>query len=307
MNPYSYERIEVNPFFHLKETTARWLRYAVHFPTAHPTTHPENSTVSGEYFQPRDTADAPLAILVHGIGDPSIIPCQLFAKALVKRGIACFVLHLVFHSTRMPEAIKSRVPDLTLDEWFEGYQISVTDVRQVIDWAESRPEIDRGKIAVIGISIGGFISAIAMGIDKRITAGVFLVAGGNSERIHREGRKQIGNRRHSSPEAEFQQAQKRYRQYLTEVAERGVENVPPAKKNYFIDPMTFASYLRDRPVLMLNASWDEYIPRQATVDFWEASGKPSIVWFPTTHATIWLWYPLIRRKITRFLESAFGM
>jgi hypothetical protein len=68
--------------------------------------------------------------------------------------------------------------------------------------------------------------------------------------------------------------------------------------------MTFAHRLRKRPVLMLNARWDEAIPKEATLDFWEAAGKPPITWFPATHPSIWLWYPLIRAKILGFIKSA---
>ena len=77
----------------------------------------------------------------------------------------------------MPEVIKARLPNHTPDEWSEGYQISVTDVRQVIDWAGSQPEVNKTLVTIIGISLGGFISARAMEIDRRITAGIFLVSG----------------------------------------------------------------------------------------------------------------------------------
>jgi hypothetical protein len=58
---------------------------------------------------------------------------------------------------------------------------------------------------------------------------------------------------------------------------------------------------------MLNALWDETIPRQATLDFWEACNKPAIMWLPGTHVTFWLWYPIIKQKITAFLSSTFGI
>jgi hypothetical protein len=32
-----------------------------------------------------------------------------------------------------------------------------------------------------------------------------------------------------------------------------------------------------------------------------------LVDFPTTHSTIWLWYPIIRGKIIRFLKSTFNI
>ncbi|GAH71440.1 unnamed protein product, partial [marine sediment metagenome] len=111
-----------------------------------------------------------------------------------------------------------------------------------------------------------------MGIDKRIKAGVFLTAGGNSEKIGRNNRKSKMRKGYNRTEAEYNEIQHDYAQYLAEVAEKGFENVTPPRKSFLIDPMTFAHYLRERPVLMLNALWDEYIPREATLDFWEACG-----------------------------------
>jgi len=307
MNPYNYPSGEPSSNLQLKQTTPRWLRYTVGFPSAHPTRYEENNTVRGEYFQPPDTDNAPLVILLHGMGDETLIPCKFLARNLVKKRMACFVLYSVFHSSRMPEAVKNRLPDLTPEEWFEGYQISVIDVRQLVDWASCRTEINKEQIAVIGISFGGFVSAIAMGIDKRIKAGVLIIAGGNSEKIGWKSRKGAMRKGYKRTEAEYNHHQSRYAQYLAEVAEKGFENVIPPSKSFLVDPMTFTSYLRQRPVLMINALWDEYIPREATLDFWEACGKPAITWFPTTHATVWLLYPLISRKIARFLRSTFGV
>ena len=305
MNPFSYPSVEPRFNLRLKNTNDKWLHYDVDFPIAKPTNHKEHNTAFGEYYQPSRGDNWPLAILVHGLGNRSTLPCSLLARDLARRGIASFVLYLVFHSSRMPEVIKRRLPVLTADEWFEGYQTSVTDVRQVVDWASSQPEIDKGKIAVIGISFGGFISAIAMGVDRRLKAGVFLVAGGNYE--NPAWAKKRRHSRQEIREVEHHQAQNDYTDYLAEVAKRGLENVNPAKKSFLTDPMTFATYLQQRPILILNALWDEYIPKQAVLDFWEACGKPAITWFPATHITIWLWYPFISWKISRFLRSTFGM
>jgi len=305
MNPYSYTRGEPRFNLHLKKTTAKWLHYTVAFPTAHPTPYEEYNTVLGEYFQPQGVDNAPLAILLHGMGDLSTIPCKLLARSLVKRGIACFILYLVFHSRRMPEAIKKRFPTLTPEEWFEGYQISVIDVRQVIDWASGRPEIDKERTAVIGISFGGFISAIAMGVDDRIRAGIFIIMGGNGEKIAQKSKLSTIRKGYRRSDAEYHRIQDSYTQYLSEVVENGFENVEPPTTGFLIDPLTFAYRLRQRPVLMINALWDEAIPREATLDFWEACGKPTIAWFPTAHGSIWLLYPFVSRRITDFLSATF--
>ena len=305
MNPFHYSGDGLHAHIKLRQTHRGWARYMVRYPTARPTRYEKNNTVLAEYFQPLDVTGAPLVILFHGIGDQLLIPCKMLARSLARKGMACLVLYSVFHSRRMADEVKSRYPALTPEEWFEHYIISVTDVRQAIDWAKGRTEINSAKVGVIGISFGGFISAITMGIDERIKAGAFLIAGGNSQKIGRLSRKRSMRRDYSVTEEEYNHGQQAYRQYLNEVAGKGFENVTPPSRGFLIDPMTFGHRLQDKPVLMLNALWDEYIPRQATLDLWEASGKPAISWFPGTHTTFWFWYPLIRRKISRFLASAF--
>ena len=44
----------------------------------------------GEYFRPVNTVKAPLVILLHGVGDHSLLPCHLLAKTLTRKGFACF-------------------------------------------------------------------------------------------------------------------------------------------------------------------------------------------------------------------------
>jgi acetyl esterase/lipase len=307
MNPYHYTDNGPQVGMRLQQPHREWLQYAVDFASAHPTRHLKNNLVQGDYYQPPGAQNAPLVILFHGIGDQLLIPCNLLARMLVKRGMACFVLYSVFHSRRMPFDLKRRYPALTPEEWFETYVISVTDIRQVIDWAEKRAEINREQVALVGISFGGFISAITMGVDDRVKTGVLLIAGGNSEKIGQFSRKRHMRRGYHHTKAEYERNQLLYRQYLTEVAARGFENVNPPSRSYLIDPMTFGYKLRERPVLMLNALWDEYIPREATLDLWEASGKPELGWFPGTHTLFWLWFPLIRRRIARFLITTFAM
>jgi dienelactone hydrolase len=301
MKPFCYPPVSPRFNLELKEKNDKWLRYAVDFPVARPTKHKEHNIAFGDYYQPINGDNFPLVILVHGMGDHSTFPCRLLARDLAKRGIASFILYLVFHSSRMPKAIKSKFPNLTEEEWFEGYQSSVIDVRQVLDWATGNSQINKEQIAIIGISLGGMVSAISMGVDKRICAGVLTISGGNYE--------SDTWLRRACPdwtEEQYADAQKAYRRYLAEVAKKGFENVEPPKKTYLTDPMTFASYLRKRPLLMINATLDERIPRQATLDLWEAVGRPEIKWLPGTHASVWLLYSRIRREIINFLNSTFG-
>jgi dienelactone hydrolase len=303
LNPYIYTPQNDSASRRLTEEKDGWSSYSITFPSAISTSHIGNVRVMGDYVFPKGVKKAPLAILVHGMGDRSIGPCRLIAHTLAKKGIASFILYLIFHTRRAPAAIKEKYPSLSAEEWFESYRISVVDVRQVIDWAGRQAEIDTHNISIVGISFGGMISSIAMGLDRRIKAGVFIVSGGNSEKMTRHGL--LLRWQYRVKQEEYVRNQKAYFDYLAEVAQKGFDQVPASKNSYFTDPLTFSSCLKGRPVLMLNAAWDEMIPRVSTLDLWQALDKPAISWYPATHASIWAWYPLMGPRIARFMRAAY--
>ncbi|MBN1189555.1 MAG: alpha/beta fold hydrolase [Dehalococcoidales bacterium] len=303
-NPYIYTPHSNGASCLLKEEKKYWISYDVSFPSAANTSHLGNIQGIGEYVSPKTSGKAPLVVLVHGMGNRSIVPCRMIARTLAAKGIASFILYLVFHNKRASELIKTKYPSLSAEEWFESYQISVIDVQQVIDWASRQAEIDQKNISVIGISFGGMISSIAMALDRRIKAGVFIVSGGNSEKMTRHSF--LLRWQYKTGKEEFKRNLKAYYDYLAEVKQKGFENIPAAKNGYLTDPLTFTGYLKDRPVLMLNAFWDEMIPRVSTLDMWKAMDRPEICWYPATHASIWAWYPLMGPRIVRFLEKTAG-
>jgi len=305
MNPYKYRKQKVKANVKLKGKKPSWLRYEVDFPTAF-RIYNQPCDVHGEYFLPRNAKNVPLAIVVHGWGDRSAVPCRLLARSLVKKGYAAFIFYLVFHTSRMTEILAGHMPYLNTEDWFEGYRASVIELQQVVDWAYSRPELDKDRIAILGISLGGFISEIAMSLDKRIKAGVFIVAGGNSEIITWKTKSEAIVIGHGCTRDECRDIRSRYPKYLAQVNEKGVDNVVPFCHCFLTDSLTFASGLRERPVLMLNARWDKTIPQDATNEFWEACGRPAIKRLPGSHITFWLWYPRIAGEITRFLSKTFS-
>lgn len=304
MNPYSYNNEHNSFHLELLKSPDGQRRYSVDFTSAYSMPFAENNKARGEYYHPGKNP-APLVILLHGLGDPSVLPCRLLARSLIGQGISGFILYLPFHSRRMTPEQQKRYPNLSEEEWFEIYRMSVINVCQVLDWAGKRPEIDKEKIGIFGISLGGFISAITMGIDSRVCSGVLAVMGGNSSKISQWSQRYGAKRGFSRTAEEYEQTQQSYRRYLAEVAEKGFENAVPSEPFFMTDPLTFTPQIKQRPLLMVNARWDEVVPRAATEEFWEACGKPPIMWLPATHATIWAFYPLISRKIRLFLEDSF--
>jgi pimeloyl-ACP methyl ester carboxylesterase len=304
-NPFKYETIQ--PHFTVKQLSqgGQGRHYSVSFPIAFPGLYQESNTAEGEYFQANRMHKLPLVILIHGWGDHSAIPLHVMARQLSNKGMHCFVLYLPFHTRRLPKEMKKRSPNFTQEEWFDGYRIAITDVRQILDWAKTRDEIDKDRVAVVGLSLGSFVGSITMGIDDRINAGVFIVSGGNSAKIQEHSRFARFRKQYRFEPKDYEDYQQSYGQYLQDVTLKGWENVEPARRVFLIDPLTYAYRLKGRPVLLLNAWWDEFIPRETTLELHKACGECELNWYPTTHASIWLFYPSIAGRVYRFLRNSF--
>ena len=51
-------------------------------------------------------------------------------------------------------------------------------MRRAATWLASREEVDRAKLGVTGISLGGIVSSIAASVDPTLNRAVLLLAGG---------------------------------------------------------------------------------------------------------------------------------
>jgi hypothetical protein len=110
----------------------------------------------------------------------------------------------------------------------------------------------------------------------------------------------FGKKYRLSPDV-YLEKQKNYAEYLREVGQKGFDNVRPMERNYLIDPLTYALMLKGRPVLMIDARWDEIFPQDSSDDFQKACGDCERLVLPASHASIWIWYPIIVRRINKFL------
>jgi dienelactone hydrolase len=270
-NPYQYQSGN-HADVQLVNKNSLWTHQSVRFNNTLKTQYIGENQLIGEYLFPSGYQRAPLAILVHGMGDKSVLPCRLIARDLAKRGVASFILYLVFHTRRVPDSIKDRYPRLTTEEWFESYQLSVTDIHQVVDWAVQRPEIDKTQISLMGISYGSFVTSIAMALDRRINRAVLVESGANSDKITRHSF--LLHRQYHLDDDTFNSSQQQYMDYLAEVEAKGWENVSAPKNSYLTDPLTFSYLLKGRSLLMINASLDEMIPRVATLELRRYLGDP---------------------------------
>jgi len=303
MNLYEYSTPAAECETWLTRTTASYRRYQVRLPALPLPAYAGEPGPWGECYLPRSEDAHPLVIVVHGMGDPSVIPCRFMALNLARRGLAAFILYLPFHSSRVPEHIKGRFPALSSEEWDDVYPASVINVRQAIDWAQHQESINADRIGVAGVSLGGMISAIAMAVDPRIKAGVFMLSGGDWEQMTWKSWSRTARMSQNCSREDCRRIRRQYPAFLARVAETGLDGVTAPRRCFFTDPLTYGRALHGRPILMINALWDRIVPRQCAEQLWQACGEPAIMWLPATHITLFLWYPLIVRRMLAFLHS----
>jgi pimeloyl-ACP methyl ester carboxylesterase len=302
MNPFDY--LVEEPVFEtrLVGATSQRSHYEVSFPAPYQTDTREGKLVYADYFTPLSTT-APLLIISHGYGDESVAPCLTLARLLVRNGIAALVLYLPFHSRRLPAILQGKLQSLDSRAWFEYNRRAIIEIRRAVDWAYTRTEIVHDEVGVVGISLGGMISAIAMAVDERIGEGVLIAIGGNLEMLGWEGKGAIKPVGHACSREECRAVYSQYPEYRRKVAEKGVENVVPAKECFLIDPLTFARFLHGRPLLMINGRDDEIVPEQSTLALWEAYGRPKLVWLTGSHTGTYSQSGVICQETISFLNN----
>jgi hypothetical protein len=263
----------------------------------------EGNTVYGEYFVPQNVKRIPLVILVPGFGDESVAPCLNLARILCKQGVGALTLYLPVHSMSYPDSGEKDPTPSDAKEWLENYQRSVLKIRQIVEWASNNPEIDSQRIGIAGFSMGGMISSIAMAMETRINAGIFIIAGGNLEELSWGGAREALPVGHNCTREECRSVYSQYPAFIDGVKKNGLENVAPAKECFLFDPITFADLLRGRRVVMINADQDEIVSHEAVLEFWKACGEPPLKWLPATHISIYSHIQSISREIYDCLNS----
>lgn len=223
----------------------------------------ENNTVSARYFVPNNINNSkrPAVIslpILNGDENLSSMVCALLAK----RGIPSIMFTLPYYAERGNREIRKKMeqePHLYL----QAIEQAFAEIGRVADLLASRPEVDKEKISLTGISLGGVLSASAAGMDNRFYKVGILLGGGDLWTI-------INNAKE------------------TRNLSLALKNLPEQEREVLknkllaIDPLTHASKIRDpkNRVLMINAAQDEVIPCQCTEKLAEALGiKDKVIWF----------------------------
>lgn len=212
----------------------------------------------------------PVVIVLPILGGDHFVS-EAFAKALVNRGIATARLErrpLNLRTADGPEQVQ------------ESFAEAVRDARRLLDWLESRPEIDPERIGVAGISVGSLMACLLHANDRRISASVLALSGGGlSELLYESHEPDVRRFRRRMVKKHNLDSFDTFRAWV----EPYVEGV---------DPSQFAGALDPDSVLLVSGRFDHVIAPARSHELWTALGQPEWVKLPTGHysAIPFIWY-----------------
>lgn len=167
------------------------------------------------------------------------------------------------------------------------------DIRRLIDWAETRPEIDTSRIGLIGFSMSALVGANVAGTDARVNTAVYVLGGARPGDMMAECNLVVQYMREQTSDM-LGWDQEQYRRYMTTQLGGG-------------DPAHWRGRYRSENTLVIESSRDDCIPPQSRASLFSALGEPERIVYPYNH-----WQPflsmtpvgrnLLTRDIFEFLD-----
>ena len=254
----------------------------IKFPFALKKLFPEKGWVEFEYYLPRGEGKFPaVVVLPHLAGKTGLE--TFFVKGLVRKNFAVLVIGEPYFSKDHREG-KWWMHQLQNPEDLEKikrlFRELVVDARRGIDFLESQPEIDGKNIGLLGLSLGGCLAVVVMGIEQRIKAAAFLLTGGDLVTLVK---------------------QSQYAEILRKHMEKGKISFKAMEENWReIEPLVVAPGLKGRKILMINATFDHIMPYRCTKKLWQVLGEPRIIWIPSGHYGAAIFLNYARVEVMRF-------
>jgi dienelactone hydrolase len=189
----------------------------------------------------------PIVVALHGLTSHKAQVVAQVGPALVEKGFAVLAPDLPRHGER-PGDPRSVVQMREPAEALRLFRQAVVDVRQLMDLADTRPELDtRNGVVLAGYSMGSWISSVVGPADERVRAMVLMVGGAHE----------------THPAALL----------IPQVAAT--------------DPRLAIAHFAGKPVLMLAGKTDYVVTPQMVKRLYAAAAEPKeIVWYDCGHLLI---------------------
>lgn len=263
--------------------------------------HPENR-VDGQYFRSKEPGAKSLVVVMPIWGTSDYPPAKISTGYARRAGRDTHVIWIYGNAPLFPWNGLSSVPTedgfrAMARDSAERYRAAVVDMRRLVDWASTRPEIDAQRIAFVGFSMSALVTATLLANEPRIKSGVLMMGAARFADVFATCRNRAGDVRNHALRS-FGWTVDEYREFFADLFE-------PA------DPVRFAGRYDPERILMIDAMFDDCMPESSRAALWEITGHPRRVTFLYQHRSAFysltpLGLNVSRRKIYRFLDETLG-
>jgi dienelactone hydrolase len=182
-----------------------------------------------------------------------------------------------------------------LDRMIDRFVATVIDIRRLVDWAATRPDVDRERIGLIGFSMSALVASVALANEPRLAAGILVMGGAD---LHETL---------AACDHEIERARERILERLDWSLDQFKRELQ--RELAGINPARFAGMADPSRVLIVEAAKDTCVPKSARDRLWRAFGRPERIAYLYDHRTAFLAMTFLggyslQRQVYRFLDRA---
>jgi uncharacterized protein len=122
----------------------------------------EDATLRGWFYRPDGEGQAPCVVMAHGFSAIKEMHLDDYAEVFCDAGVGCVVFDN--RGFGASDAAPGH-PRQEIDPW-----VQIRDYQHAITYAQSRPDVDAGRIGVWGSSYSGAHAYVLGAIDRRVKA-----------------------------------------------------------------------------------------------------------------------------------------
>lgn len=237
----------------------------------------DDSRISFEFYEPSDDTRSPVVLLLPILNGQKHL-MRPFATKFARNGWAAVIVDTVQRRTLLD--------DLTDPE--PAIRLAIQRHRRVIDWIESRPDLDASRIGVFGASLGGFNALYLAAMDSRVSVASTALVGGSLPYVLVNSDERRIVEATEATKTRLSMDDDQLLDFLSEKIETDVLSIAP--------------HMNADRVLMVLTKFDTTVPYESQLRLREAMGNPEAITLPTSHnmAAAYLFY--LRSRVLRFFD-----
>ena len=237
----------------------------------------DGSRITFEFYEPSGDAPSPVVLLMPILNGQKHL-MRPFATKFARNGYAAVIIDTVQRRTLLDD----------LSDPEPAIRLTIQRHRRVIDWVETRPDLDASKIAVFGASLGGFNALYLAAMDPRVRAVSPALVGGSLAYVLLTSDERRIVEATDAVKKRLSMDDDQLMDYLTEKIETDILAVSP--------------HVNAERVLMVLTRHDSTVPYDSQLRLRDAMGNPEAIPLPTSHnmAAAYLFY--LRSKVLKFFD-----